>query len=700
MKRNVNTLPDYYTIVSSDKTKRYVELALFADHSMYEKYNKDEETIHKRLEDIALFVNRFYDPLGITITLVYTEVWKNGDPFQVSTDPDQTLSSFLDYRKGQIKGHPHDNAHLITNIKFAGIVGKAYKGTMCSFDYSGGVDVDHSTDIRAVAATLAHEMGHNFGMEHDVDYDTCKCPLVSCVMAPALSPQLPMLWSDCSITYLHKSLKRGVDYCLRNPPKTFFTGSTCGNGVVEPGEDCDCGGIGASLCGNKCCDPKTCKLAAGAICATGDCCDLNTCRPFAKATVCRRATNMCDLEEFCDGDNNHCPGDFYVQDGLPCPDEPDDFCYNGKCGSRTNQCRYLWGESAASLHDECYQQNVRGSFYGNCGYNPVSQVYPACKQEDAICGRLHCQNSKERPEFGDPSTVYSGYSKVLGVSGDEIACRVVRTTFTGDEPDPGLVPDGAKCGADKMCVESKCVNRSAIMERVQKCKPSNCNGLGICNNVGNCHCEYGYGGEACAIPGYGGSINSGPASDKEAFNAFMAMFWLVLVVSLAFIIVSIVLKKKKNIWLPGKMWKGLRRHLNLQSLVRVPVRKAPPPPTTKRQRFNDLNAAWNDPPVANVPHASAIPGTYCPPMSSPSGSSSNTSTSEMLGKIAQLTHENKRPDNPPPVPPHKMLSGRDEKPPLPMKPPVVKSVGPNSSDSVAKVSVRELAAKFSSAANV
>ncbi|KAK0396485.1 hypothetical protein QR680_001735 [Steinernema hermaphroditum] len=526
MKRNVNTLPDYYTIVSSDKTKRYVELALFADHSMvYEKYNKDEETIHKRLEDIALFVNRFYDPLGITITLVYTEVWKNGDPFQVSTDPDQTLSSFLDYRKGQIKGHPHDNAHLITNIKFAGIVGKAYKGTMCSFDYSGGVDVDHSTDIRAVAATLAHEMGHNFGMEHDVDYDTIS--------------------------------------------------ATMENVEVE----------------------------------------------------------------------------------------------------QTNVAIY-----GANLL-QAYTMNV------------INKI-------DAICGRLHCQNSKERPEFGDPSTVYSGYSKVLGVSGDEIACRVVRTTFTGDEPDPGLVPDGAKCGADKMCVESKCVNRSAIMERVQKCKPSNCNGLGICNNVGNCHCEYGYGGEACAIPGYGGSINSGPASDKEAFNAFMAMFWLVLVVSLAFIIVSIVLKKKKNIWLPGKMWKGLRRHLNLQSLVRVPVRKAPPPPTTKRQRFNDLNAAWNDPPVANVPHASAIPGTYCPPMSSPSGSSSNTSTSEMLGKIAQLTHENKRPDNPPPVPPHKMLSGRDEKPPLPMKPPVVKSVGPNSSDSVAKVSVRELAAKFSSAANV
>lgn len=37
-----------------------------------------------------------------------------------------------------------------------------------------------------MAATVAHEMGHNFGMEHDVDYGkTCNCPGNHCVMAPS-----------------------------------------------------------------------------------------------------------------------------------------------------------------------------------------------------------------------------------------------------------------------------------------------------------------------------------------------------------------------------------------------------------------------------------------------------------------------------------------------------------------------------------
>lgn len=56
--------------------------------------------------------------------------------------------------------------YCIFNRKFNfddGIVGKALIRGICSFNASGGINVDHSTVAGLVASTIAHEMGHNFG---------------------------------------------------------------------------------------------------------------------------------------------------------------------------------------------------------------------------------------------------------------------------------------------------------------------------------------------------------------------------------------------------------------------------------------------------------------------------------------------------------------------------------------------------------
>ncbi|PRD33046.1 UNVERIFIED_CONTAM: Snake venom metalloproteinase acutolysin-C [Trichonephila clavipes] len=64
-----------------------------------------------------------------------------------------------------------------------GVVGKALKGPICTYEYSGGVNMDHSHIVGLVANTVAHELGHNFGMEHDTD--ECQCPDEKCIMAPS-----------------------------------------------------------------------------------------------------------------------------------------------------------------------------------------------------------------------------------------------------------------------------------------------------------------------------------------------------------------------------------------------------------------------------------------------------------------------------------------------------------------------------------
>lgn len=54
---------------------------------------------------------------------------------------------------------------------------------MCTNEFSGGINNDHSVVRGLVATTIAHEMGHSLGMEHD--NSDCVCPNDRCIMAPS-----------------------------------------------------------------------------------------------------------------------------------------------------------------------------------------------------------------------------------------------------------------------------------------------------------------------------------------------------------------------------------------------------------------------------------------------------------------------------------------------------------------------------------
>lgn len=43
------------------------------------------------------------------------------------------------------------------------MIGKALKGPICTYEYSGGVVTDNYNTTGLLATVIAHEIGHNFG---------------------------------------------------------------------------------------------------------------------------------------------------------------------------------------------------------------------------------------------------------------------------------------------------------------------------------------------------------------------------------------------------------------------------------------------------------------------------------------------------------------------------------------------------------
>ena len=229
--------------------------------------------------------------------------------------------------------------------------------------------------------------------------------------------------------------------------------------------------------------------------------------------LCRETSGECDLPEYCNGDSEYCPNDVFKRDTEDCNDG-DSYCYQGSCRSHTDQCKILWGPSGASS-EQCYEKNINGSRHGNCGYDKFKREYLTCQPQDAKCGMLQCRHLNERLEFGMESVAVLSHS-FINFRGSIVPCRTVVIDLGLQFVDPGLTPDGAKCGDNKMCVSQKCLSIDSLRSdgRVLECP--NCNGNGICNSKGHCHCNDGYEPPFCDGPGVGGSIDSGPAADPDS----------------------------------------------------------------------------------------------------------------------------------------------------------------------------------------
>ncbi|KHO01999.1 ADAM protease ADM-B [Metarhizium album ARSEF 1941] len=276
------------------------------------------------------------------------------------------LNTFSKWRAGS----KDDNAFwsLFTTCATDTAVGLAWRGMLCRAGASGEGDGAKNETVAATNVVVktatewqifAHETGHTFGAVHDCVSQTCPangpsqacCPLSKdqCnaggkyIMNPSTGNGVTA-FSPCSIGNICSGLKSNQikGSCLtdnKNVQTDVNIGSQCGNGIVEAGEDCDCGGE-AGCNGNKCCDPKTCKFTSGSVCdpSNEDCCT-DQCKFASSGIVCRPSTGECDIQETCPGDKAACPADKHKSNGDSCGNGLQ--CASGQCTSPDLQCQHM-----------------------------------------------------------------------------------------------------------------------------------------------------------------------------------------------------------------------------------------------------------------------------------------------------------------------------------------------------------------------
>ncbi|XP_030058812.1 disintegrin and metalloproteinase domain-containing protein 12 [Microcaecilia unicolor] len=532
------------------KMTKYVELVIVADNREFQRQGKDVEKVKQRLVEIANHVDKFYRPLRIRIALVGVEVWNDVDKCSITQDPFTSLHEFLDWRKLKLLPQkPHDNAQLVSGVYFQGTtIGMAPIMSMCNADQSGGVVMDHSDSTLGAAVTMAHELGHNFGMNHDTPERGCNCKSLTdkggCIMTPSAAYPFPTMFSSCSRKDLDISLEKGVGTCLFNMPeiKEPFGGQKCGNGYREEGEECDCGE--PEECTNLCCNASTCMLKPEAVCAHGLCCE--DCKLKPAGTPCRETSNSCDLPEFCSGTSSHCPANVYLHDGHSCY-SVNGYCYNGICQTHEQQCITLWGQGAKPAPGICFERvNSAGDPYGNCGKDSKGS-FTKCESRDAKCGKIQCQGGANRPVIG--TNAVSIETNIPLEEGGKILCRGTHVYLGDDMPDPGLVLAGTKCEDGKMCLNRKCQNISSFS--VHDCA-TKCHGHGVCNNRKNCHCEADWAPPYCDKPGFGGSVDSGPIRVADNRSLILGIMGTILCLGVAAFIVFLKRKTLIRVFFANK----------------------------------------------------------------------------------------------------------------------------------------------------
>lgn len=213
--------------------ERWVETLVVADTKMIEYHGSDSVESYI-LTIMNMVTGLFHNPsIGnaihiVVVRLILLEEEEQG--LKITHHAEKTLSSFCKWQKSinpksDLNPAHHDVAVLLTRKDIcAGVnrpcetLGLSHLSGMCQPHRSCNINEDSGLPL---AFTIAHELGHSFGIQHDGKENDCepegRHPYL-------MSRQLqynpsPLTWSKCSKEYITRFLDRGWGFCLDDIPQ-------------------------------------------------------------------------------------------------------------------------------------------------------------------------------------------------------------------------------------------------------------------------------------------------------------------------------------------------------------------------------------------------------------------------------------------------------------------------------------------------